>query len=185
MSVSTPKSFTVEYPGISNELRTPCGVSEAYDPANGIQNHPQLVQFTGLWDTGAMRTCISKRLVERLNLKPIGMANMGHANGTSEVPTHMVNIGLPNNVGFHSLVVLECDLGGADVLIGMDIISKGDFAVTNTGGKTLFSFRIPSTQKIDFLSIDAHTPVVTEKKPHRNDPCPCGSGKKYKNCCGK
>ena len=23
------------------------------------------------------------------------------------------------------------------------------------------------------------------KKPARNDPCPCGSGKKYKNCCGK
>ena len=25
----------------------------------------------------------------------------------------------------------------------------------------------------------------TDKKPGRNDPCPCGSGKKYKNCCGK
>ena len=24
-----------------------------------------------------------------------------------------------------------------------------------------------------------------EKTPGRNDPCPCGSGKKYKNCCGK
>ena len=24
-----------------------------------------------------------------------------------------------------------------------------------------------------------------EKKPGRNDPCSCGSGKKYKNCCGK
>jgi len=24
-----------------------------------------------------------------------------------------------------------------------------------------------------------------EKKIGRNDPCPCGSGKKYKNCCGK
>lgn len=23
------------------------------------------------------------------------------------------------------------------------------------------------------------------KKPGRNDPCPCGSGKKYKKCCGK
>ena len=23
------------------------------------------------------------------------------------------------------------------------------------------------------------------KKPKRNDPCPCGSGKKYKQCCGK
>ena len=29
---------------------------------------------------------------------------------------------------------------------------------------------------------------VTKKKSQkvgRNDPCPCGSGKKYKNCCGK
>ena len=29
-------------------------------------------------------------------------------------------------------------------------------------------------------------PVVNkEKKVGRNDPCPCGSGKKYKNCCGR
>ena len=29
------------------------------------------------------------------------------------------------------------------------------------------------------------TPVKVEKKIGRNDPCPCGSGKKYKNCCGR
>ncbi len=28
-------------------------------------------------------------------------------------------------------------------------------------------------------------PVRVEKKIGRNEPCPCGSGKKYKNCCGK
>ena len=28
-------------------------------------------------------------------------------------------------------------------------------------------------------------PVKSKKKVGRNDPCPCGSGKKYKNCCGK
>ena len=28
-------------------------------------------------------------------------------------------------------------------------------------------------------------PVRVEKKIGRNDPCPCGSGKKYKNCCGR
>ena len=28
-------------------------------------------------------------------------------------------------------------------------------------------------------------PVRTEPKIGRNDPCPCGSGKKYKKCCGK
>ncbi len=27
--------------------------------------------------------------------------------------------------------------------------------------------------------------VVKEKKIGRNEPCPCGSGKKYKHCCGK
>ena len=30
----------------------------------------------------------------------------------------------------------------------------------------------------------AHTPRKVEKKVGRNEPCPCGSGKKYKNCCG-
>ncbi|WP_304086385.1 preprotein translocase subunit SecA [Peptostreptococcus stomatis] len=29
------------------------------------------------------------------------------------------------------------------------------------------------------------TPEHVEEKIGRNDPCPCGSGKKYKNCCGK
>ena len=31
----------------------------------------------------------------------------------------------------------------------------------------------------------SNTPVVADKKIGRNDPCPCGSGKKYKNCHGK
>jgi preprotein translocase subunit SecA len=28
-------------------------------------------------------------------------------------------------------------------------------------------------------------PITGTKKPKRNDPCPCGSGQKYKNCCGQ
>ena len=32
---------------------------------------------------------------------------------------------------------------------------------------------------------EVNKPVVKGKKIGRNDPCPCGSGKKYKNCCGK
>ena len=30
----------------------------------------------------------------------------------------------------------------------------------------------------------AKQPVIAQKKAGRNDPCPCGSGKKYKKCCG-
>lgn len=32
--------------------------------------------------------------------------------------------------------------------------------------------------------IDTQKPIVKSKKVGRNDPCPCGSGKKYKKCCG-
>ena len=28
-------------------------------------------------------------------------------------------------------------------------------------------------------------PKIAEKKLGRNEPCPCGSGKKYKKCCGR
>ncbi len=37
--------------------------------------------------------------------------------------------------------------------------------------------------KMEHASISS-TPIV-EKKVPRNEPCPCGSGKKYKQCCGK
>jgi hypothetical protein len=37
-----------------------------------------------------------------------------------------------------------------DIIIGMDIITQGDFAITNFGGNTFFSFRMPSIQTIDF-----------------------------------
>jgi len=49
------------------------------------------------------------------------------------------------------------------------------------------------TERTDLLS-QAHSdtqqkekpqPVKVEKKVGRNDPCPCGSGKKYKQCHGK
>lgn len=37
----------------------------------------------------------------------------------------------------------------------------------------------------DYISVPKpQKPVITEKVG-RNDPCPCGSGKKYKNCCGR
>lgn len=41
------------------------------------------------------------------------------------------------------------------------------------------------TKKRLFLEQRKSGTVVVGKKVGRNDPCPCGSGKKYKFCCGK
>lgn len=38
---------------------------------------------------------------------------------------------------------------------------------------------------VSFLPERNKQTITTDNKPGRNDPCPCGSGKKYKKCCGK
>jgi len=45
---------------------------------------------------------------------------------------------------------VEGHILGSDVLIGMDVITQGDFAITNKDGMTTFSFRTPSLITIDF-----------------------------------
>ena len=44
-------------------------------------------------------------------------------------------------------------------------------------------------EMVAFMSLknraSANSAPVKRVKVGRNDPCPCGSGKKYKNCCGK
>jgi len=41
------------------------------------------------------------------------------------------------------------------------------------------------TRKALYKEQKSSTTVVKEEKVYPNDPCPCGSGKKYKKCCGK
>jgi preprotein translocase subunit SecA len=41
------------------------------------------------------------------------------------------------------------------------------------------------SQAADDVTKEKPKPKRTGPKVGRNDPCPCGSGKKYKNCCGK
>lgn len=43
----------------------------------------------------------------------------------------------------------------------------------------------PERRKELYREQKASGTIVKEKKVGRNDPCPCGSGKKYKFCCGK
>lgn len=41
------------------------------------------------------------------------------------------------------------------------------------------------TRKKLYKEQKSSTTIVKDKKIYPNDPCPCGSGKKYKKCCGK
>ncbi len=41
------------------------------------------------------------------------------------------------------------------------------------------------TRKALYKEQKSSTTIVKEQKVYPNDPCPCGSGKKYKKCCGR
>lgn len=143
------RAFTLKSNTILNMLQTETLITsdvrdktKPYTPKNWI----------GLWDTGASKSSITQRIVDDLQLIPVGSANISTANGVVTVNTYFVDIGLPNHVIVQNVLVSCADLGDdIDVLIGMDIIKHGDFAITNTENCTTFSFRVPSIQEIDYV----------------------------------
>jgi hypothetical protein len=157
-------------------------------PAFVSPNQPQGKKYQALYDTGATHSSVSPAVVADLNLASIGAQNVNVGGGTLPTTAHLVNITLPNRVMFPMMRVAMVALhGGIDVLIGMDILGVGDFAVTHQDGKTTFSFCCPSRREIDFVAeIEDSKKVVPAQsnKISRNSPCHCGSGKKYKKCHG-
>lgn len=185
------KSFTLKHQGKALQLITTCQLCKSFDPGTHTGNFPELRTYNALWDTGATGTVINKKVAEELGITPTGQTKAFHANGSCIVNTYLINILLPNEVGLSTVTVTEGDLMGCDVLIGMNVISLGDFSITNKNGNTVFSFQFPSTREVDFVE-DYNkriklmsTPIVKDKKIGRNDPCHCGSDKKYKNCHGR
>lgn len=170
--------FTARYPGgLSRELRTK---DVGIDTARALDEAPppSIRTYSAIWDTGATHTHITTRVVRECGLAPSGVADSTGIHGGKLTSTYLIDVYLPNYVVARGVQAIEAEsLPGPDeVLIGMDILNLGDFAVSNYRGKTTFSFRTPSLEEIDF---SPPTPKVG-----RNALCPCGSGKKYKRCCG-
>jgi len=158
--------------GLLRELRNDCYISEAFDPS-GAQPHPTPQKFLALWDTGATHTVITQKVVDACGLKPIGFTKTHGVGGVHDTEVYLINIVLPNKVIFPGLQVIRGDLM-VDVLIGMDIIGAGDFAVTNAAGKTVFSYRYPSSEHIDFVQQLNKTKFLNNPKLHH------GPGKRSK-----
>ena len=177
--MSTIHAFTTYNNKISNKL-----VNSATLIYNGKMYKTQLAQ----WDTGATHTCISKNIVSQLGLIPIGQRPIQTPSGKKNVNEYRIDIKLQNeNVLLKNIFVIDSEIGdqGIDVLVGMNIINLGDFSVSNYNGKTTFSFRIPSCAETDYVRLIESKKQRTSNKILPNDMCPCGSGQKYKRCCGR
>ena len=183
--------FTTTFNGLAREIINDCGISTPHDEKLSHEEKPPKIHpIKALWDTGATGSAITPAVAKLLGLIPSTKTNVQHADGISLQNVYFVNIYLPNKVVVQFVKVTECQnfVGKFDIIIGMDIISLGDFAITNVGQKTTFSFRMPSLHTVDYVkefNDSYHKPVIVGKKIGRNDLCDCGSGLKYKNCHGK
>jgi predicted aspartyl protease len=147
-------ALTSRWNGVTKILRVEVGVSMPFAPPPNPVNtaiNVEIKKYNGIWDTGATHSVITKRVVAELDLKPVGIVEVHTANGQTHQKQYIANLYLPNQVAFGMLRVTEAPLHQADVLIGMDIISRGDFCVTNFQGKTVLTFRVPSCQEFDFV----------------------------------
>lgn len=141
------KSLTVFSDGVQNILPFIIGISEA----TSDRESAAIKTYRALWDTGATGSLITKKVADDLNIRSIGPVQVSTASGTTLTNSYLINLYLPNKVEFRGFKVSEGNLGGSyDVLIGMDVISLGDFAINNFEGKTSYSFRVPSLEFVDY-----------------------------------
>ncbi|MDL2207916.1 SEC-C domain-containing protein [Desulfovibrio sp. OttesenSCG-928-M16] len=141
--------------------------------------------LTAVWDTGAMGSCVTESLADALGLVQSGETYINGVTGKSLCRTFLASLFLPGKIYIPEIEISDCKGNiGCDILIGMDVITLGDFAVCNKGGITSFSFRYPSVETINFNNpLSYGSNVLKWAKIPPNAPCPCGSGKKYKKCC--
>lgn len=147
-----PVPFTFCWDKSVPAITTFGSVSQPFSSQFDTGQHPAFQKVSLLWDTGAIKTMISKRLAKQLGLIPIGMAHSFNTHEMIEVERFRVNLLLPNKIEITELDVISDELPDTDVLIGMDVINLCDIAITHHLGKTKFSFQIPSCSDFDFES---------------------------------
>lgn len=184
MGSNIGKSFTVSFDRLINVLKVNVNITPNAVALSMVGNQ----NWVSLWDTGATKTVITKRVVDALGLKPVSVGSARTPQGQYDAYLYYIDLYLPNKVYFPKLLVMEGQPADCDILVGMDVIGKGDFAVSNFNEQTAFTYRYPSCAKLDFVEHSYVGPVekrASPDNPARNSRCPCGSGKKYKNCCGR
>jgi len=182
------KPFTQTYAGLTRELYNDIHICQGV--TQGLPDNSKLKKYVGIWDTGATMTVVSQKVIDECSLKLITYTKAQTPNGERTSGVYLAAVMLPNGVGFPGMLVVEGEVSGGDALIGMDIITKGDFSITNVNSKTLHSFRTPSIASIDYVA--EHNKIFGNPSTiggfagvGRNERCPCGSGKKYKHCHGQ
>jgi hypothetical protein len=139
------RGFIKSFDGPVNKLATTVNILPIASSDKTLRNMP--IEVNALWDTGATLTFIKPEIRDRLKLRmvrvdsPASIAGLG---GLVKADFTIVSIFLTSNFAIEYCPAYVVDFPVKfDMVIGMDIINMGDFAVCNTENKTSFSFVVP------------------------------------------
>jgi len=138
--------LTYTHIGLVDAILTPVELfSDVYDEITSYLTN-------ALWDTGAMVSVISSEIVSKLKLDIMDTIHIAGINGESLAEVAIISIHFPNGAVIEDVRVAICNMSpGNEMIIGMDVITQMDIAITNGGGQTQFSFAIPPFEnRIDF-----------------------------------
>ncbi len=140
-------AFTRSYSRISNEISSAVRVSNiATDKTENT---------FAIWDTGATHSVITRSMVEKLKLVQVSFAKVKGVHGIKDnIPVYGIRLSLDSIDFILDVTEYEelVDDGSHCILIGMDVINRGDFAISNFNKQTTITFRTPSVSKIDFVT---------------------------------
>ena len=140
--------YTQRNPDIIEAIVSECRICHAVDFKNGEFPSKVYSSQNAVWDTGATNTLISSKVVMELGITPYGKSGFSSANDIVEANVYEIHLAIPPAGVVCNVLAMEKDDEDYDVVIGMDVISKGDFVLTNHDGHSTFSFRLPSQEEI-------------------------------------
>jgi hypothetical protein len=143
-------SFTIKTRKNELFLTTSVGISTPFDETH-IKRIPKPYWTAALWDTGATHCSITASLAKELDLIPASKVRVEHAKGVSYENLYFLTLHVTKKY-YVEIELTECQSvsNNFEIIIGMNVISHGDFALTSKNGIITFSFRLPSSTHIDF-----------------------------------
>ena len=131
-------AFLTAFPKVVRAVITDAGLV-----VGESDSETQIARCKALWDTGAVTSVIDRSFAAKLGFSPFGTGRAYTAQGFYESSMYLVDVLLPNNIIVKGLRVSDGEFQGFDMLLGMDVISLGDFHLTNDGNTVLsLSFRL-------------------------------------------
>ena len=147
--MSEEKSYTFTCDGIAKLIIVPVI----------FKHNTCIMKARALIDTGAAFSYISQFISDSLSMPQTGrIYHVQFGEDGANRPSVRATMILSSNISFENeeLTVLKDEPRLYDAIIGMNILSRTDFSISNYNGHTIFTFRTPSQGEIKYSDVLDH-----------------------------